>query len=107
MKDIIFGFLIGIGKIIPGVSGSVIAISLGVYEKMVEAVSNIFNKKNMFFLLKIGLGLIISIALFSKLIVFIINNYYINTMFIFSGVILGSVIMIDKKINKKNIIYIH
>ena len=43
MKDIIKGIIIGIGKVIPGVSGSVLAISLGVYEKAVDAALNIFN----------------------------------------------------------------
>ena len=33
MKNIFKGFIIGIGKIIPGVSGSMLAILLGVYER--------------------------------------------------------------------------
>ena len=49
MKNIIInllkGIVIGIGKIIPGVSGAVIAISLGVYEKGLEAITKI-NKEN-------------------------------------------------------------
>ena len=32
------GFLIGIGKIIPGVSGSVLAISFGVYEESLKRI---------------------------------------------------------------------
>ena len=38
---ILKGFLIGIGKIIPGVSGSMLAMSLGVYEKGIEILSNL------------------------------------------------------------------
>ena len=30
------GIIIGIGKIIPGVSGSMLAISLGIYEKLLK-----------------------------------------------------------------------
>ena len=34
-KLILYGFIIGIGKILPGVSGAVLAISLGVYEESI------------------------------------------------------------------------
>ena len=40
---IIKGLIIGIGKIIPGVSGSMLAISLGEYENMLSAVNNYFK----------------------------------------------------------------
>lgn len=43
MINFIKGVLISIGKILPGISGSMIAISLGVYKKMLENISNIFN----------------------------------------------------------------
>ena len=34
MNLIIKGFIIGIGKIIPGVSGAMLAITLGIYDKI-------------------------------------------------------------------------
>ena len=34
------GFLVGVAKIIPGVSCALIAISLGIYEKAIKAISN-------------------------------------------------------------------
>ena len=37
------GIIIGIGKVIPGVSGSMLAISLGIYEKILNSISNIFK----------------------------------------------------------------
>jgi len=48
---ILKGFLIGIGKIIPGVSGSLLAISLGVYDKAINSLVNLFNnfKENFIF----------------------------------------------------------
>ena len=39
---ILKGMLIGIGKVIPGVSGSLIAISLNVYERCISIISSIF-----------------------------------------------------------------
>ena len=49
---IIKGIIIGIGKIIPGVSGSMLAISLGIYEKLIDSINSIFKspKKNLLFL---------------------------------------------------------
>ena len=38
MNLIIKGFIIGLGKIIPGVSGAMLAITLGVYEKIIDTI---------------------------------------------------------------------
>lgn len=101
MKNIIINFLkgivIGIGKIIPGVSGAVIAISLGVYEKGLEAITKI-NKENIKFLINIGSGIVISIILFSKLILYFMNNYYLPTMLLFIGLIIGGTFELKKNI---------
>ena len=42
MLLILKGIIIGIGKIIPGVSGSMLAISMGIYQKMIDSVNNFF-----------------------------------------------------------------
>ena len=62
---ILKGMLIGIGKIIPGVSGSVIAINLGVYEKAISSLTNFFYdvKKNIKYLSCLCIGVIISISI--------------------------------------------
>ena len=101
MKNIIInllkGIVIGIGKIIPGVSGAVIAISLGVYEKGLEAITKI-NKENIKFLINIGSGIVISIILFSKLILYFMNNYHLPTMLLFIGLIIGGTFELKKNI---------
>ena len=101
---IIKGLIIGIGKIIPGVSGSILAISLGEYERMLYAVNNYFKDvvANSKYLVKICIGIAISIILFSNIISKSINSYYIYTMFLFAGFILGSNSEIKKGINIKN-----
>ena len=40
---ILKSILIGIGKIIPGISGSVIAMTMGLYEPIINAISNFFE----------------------------------------------------------------
>ena len=93
MKKIFQGILIGLGKIIPGVSGSVIAISLGVYEQAIDSISHFFNdiKKNTSFLLRIGLGILISIVFASKIIIGLLNSYYLPTILFFIGLIMGGI----------------
>lgn len=103
------GMIIGLGKIIPGVSGSMLAISMGVYDELIHSVNNFFKdiKNNFPFLLKIGLGIILSIILFSSIILNCLNKYYIITIFFFVGLILGSLNSFKKEVNsKKNIIII-
>ena len=45
MKNFIKGFIIGIGKIIPGVSGAILAIIVGVYDKSIYYINNFNNNK--------------------------------------------------------------
>lgn len=104
---ILKGFVVGIGKILPGVSGSMLAITLGLYEDLLKAVTNFFLdvQKNIKLLGNFCLGLFLAIMLFSKAILFLLNNYYSETMFLFLGLIMGSSLPFIKeiKINKKNI----
>ena len=94
------GMLIGIGKIIPGVSGSLLAINFGIYENFIESITNFFSnwKKNTKFLLTIGTGIIISIVIGSKLINYILINYYFLTMMLFLGLIIGGTYNFSKNI---------
>ncbi len=110
MNLIIKGFIIGMGKIIPGVSGSMLAITLGIYEKILSAISNIKKefKQNAPFLMKTGTGIILAIILTSKIIVKCLNNYYLPTMLLFIGMIIGGTPQLIKEIKppKKSTIII-
>ncbi len=100
---ILKGIIIGIGKIIPGVSGGMLAISLNVYDKSIEAISNFFKdiKSNTLFLTKLGLGIIIAIVLFSKIINYSLTYYYLPTMLFFIGLIIGGIPSIIKETKKE------
>ena len=41
--DIIKGMLIGIANIIPGVSGGTMAVSLGIYDKLISSISGLLK----------------------------------------------------------------
>lgn len=104
------GFIIGLGKIIPGVSGSLIAISLGVYESAIESLVNLKQnyKKNITYLGCLGLGILLAIIGFSKVILFCLNHFYLYTMFLFIGLMMGNIPISLKKIKytkKRNWLY--
>lgn len=101
------GLVIGIGKIIPGVSGAVLAIILKVYDEALDRIVNFFNnpKKNIIYLLNIGLGILLGIILFSNIINYTLNKYYVITMLFFIGLIQGGIPSILKEVDKKDYIY--
>ncbi len=41
MKNFFKGFIVGIGKIIPGVSGAMLAITMGIYDKCIHYLNNL------------------------------------------------------------------
>jgi len=100
IKLILKGFIVGLGKIIPGVSGSMLAITLGIYENILEAVTNFFNnpKKHSKLLVNFGIGVFLAIIFFSKLILFLLNNYYEPTMYLFLGLIVGTLLPFTKEL---------
>lgn len=93
------GFIIGIAFIIPGVSGGTLAVYLGIYQKMLDAIGNIFKDfKNSFkFLLPIFLGIGLSVVLLAKLFSILLDWNSFIVLFFFIGLILGGVKYIYKK----------
>ena len=110
MNLFLMGFLIGIGKIIPGVSGAMIAVSFGIYDKLINAVTNFFDdKKNNFkYLLLVGSGILLSIVFFSNIIKYLIDSYCLIIMMLFVGLIVGGTYSFSKNIkySLKNILVI-
>ena len=100
------GFIVGLGKIIPGVSGSLIAVSLGIYEKSIECISHFFKdvRNNLYFLGLIGIGVVLAVILGSKVIILLINNFYLPTMFLFIGLIAGGIPDLLKEKKNKSIL---
>ena len=101
MKYFLIGLLIGIGKIIPGVSGSIIAIRFNVYERIINSVLYYFKdiKKNTIFLFSIFSGVLIAIILLSKIILFFYTDYHYITIIIFAILIISGLKDIIKECN--------
>ncbi len=98
MKNILKGFIIGIGKIIPGVSGSMIAIWMGVYEKALQIITNLKNMRwiDFIFIMSLALGVFISISLFSTSVNWLLKKHYLATMLLFIGLIISGIPSIVK-----------
>ena len=105
IKLVLKGLVIGLGKIIPGVSGAMLAITMGVYEKGLNAISNIFKefKKHYKFLLFLGIGIILSIVFGSKIVVFCLDKFYLPTMLLFIGMIAGGIKPLFKEVRNEKI----
>lgn len=103
MKQIILavkGFIMGIANIIPGVSGGTLALTLGIYEDFIGAISHFFSKikENIKFLLPILIGMGISILTMSNVISHCFNNYPIPTTLFFMGLVIGGIPLLLSKV---------
>lgn len=96
------GFLIGIALVIPGLSGSIFAVVVGLYEKMMDAINHFkSNKKaSIQFLLPIGIGAVIGIMASTKMILWVCIEYPIQSYLFFVGLVLGSFPLVFKKMKK-------
>ncbi|MFA5466593.1 MAG: DUF368 domain-containing protein [Candidatus Izemoplasmatales bacterium] len=100
---ILKGFLIGLAFIIPGVSGGTIAVYLGVYDKLLNAIGNIFKefRKSMKLLIPIFLGAVISVVGLAWLLGFLIDKNSLVVLMLFIGLILGGIPALLDKISGK------
>ena len=102
MINFLKGIIIGIGGIAPGLSGSVMLVIFGLYDKTISAIGNLFKdiKNNVKFLFPLLIGFGVGILLFSKIIDFFINNYEMYTRYTFLGLVLGTIPMFYKEVKK-------
>lgn len=91
--DFIKGMFIGVANVIPGVSGGTMAVSMGIYDKLVTSINNITKKfkKSFIALLPIILGMGVGIAVFSFIIPYCLEVFAFQTCMCFAGLILGGI----------------
>jgi putative membrane protein len=102
------GAVVGIANIIPGVSGGTMAVITGIYQRLIDIIGNILShlksweklKEDFKFLIPIGLGAVIGIVAFSKLLKMLLELYNMPTLYCFLGLIIGSLPLIFKSANK-------
>ena len=96
---ILKGMIIGLANIIPGVSGGTLMITLGLYEEIIDMISHFFKnfKKNLKFVIPLGVGMVIAILLLSKVISVCLKEYPFPTTLFFVGLILGGIPLLWNK----------
>ncbi|MCW7489117.1 DUF368 domain-containing protein [Leptospira meyeri] len=130
-KEILFcllnGFLIGIANLIPGVSGGTFALILGLYDRLITAITSLnldtiksslalvfgfwkedvrnrfaeeMKRIDFWFLVFLGIGLLLSVISGAKLIQFLLQNHPQATLALFIGLIIPSLAVPYKLIEK-------
>lgn len=104
----------GGADIIPGVSGGTIALILGIYQRLVTAISHVdrklfqmlksgqwstaFEHLDLRFLVALGLGILTGIACLAKLVRYLLLEQRMYTLAVFFGLILASAIIVARTI---------
>jgi putative membrane protein len=93
LVDLIKGIFVGVANVIPGVSGGTMAVSFGIYDKLLSAIASLFKdfKNSIKTLLPIALGMVIGIGGFTFVIGWLLENQPFATSMAFTGLILGGV----------------
>lgn len=103
-KKFIAGIVIGIGAIIPGFSGGIIAVSMGLYKPTVDALTGFFKApgKNFKFLLPLVLGGAIGFLVFMFLLDGLFEaGYRTYVICVFVGLVIGSIPSLLKESNEQ------
>ena len=89
---ILCGAFLGISIIAPGISGSIMAVMMGIYNDLLEIVSNPLKnfKRNFFYVLPMGIGAILSIFLLLQVLDILFEKYPTPAYLLFIGLIAGS-----------------
>lgn len=102
IKTILKGMVIGIANVIPGVSGGTMAVSMGIYDKLIHAVTHILKefKQSMKLLIPILAGAAIAVVGFSNLIQYLLGTVPVQTNLAFIGLIVGGMPAILKRVKE-------
>jgi len=105
IKMILNGVMMGVANIIPGVSGGTMAVSMGIYDKMIHAATHLFSefKKSMKILIPIVIGMGIGIVVLARIIEYMFAKVPFQTNLLFIGLIIGGLPAITKKVKGKTI----
>lgn len=104
IRTFLQGFVVGLGKIMPGVSGSVMAICFGIYERMIAAFSSFkVFRKDIKFVGTLGLGIALAIVFGSNMIKILLVTHYIPTLMFMIGMMIPGLFPIIKEVKNEEI----
>jgi len=96
------GFFLGLSIVAPGVSGSVMAVMMGIYDQLLSIVANPLKdfKKNVITLFPMGIGAGISLVLFILAFSYLFDTYEKATYLLFMGLIGGTLPVVFHNANR-------
>lgn len=99
------GFIIGSSMAVPGVSGGTMAIVLGIYDRLLHAISGIRKdfKNNAWFLIRFGIGSALGLVLLYELIGRLLEIFPIPVSALFFGAVIGGVPTLLSKIKPEKV----
>ncbi len=100
IRSILKGAVIGVANIIPGVSGGTMAVAMGIYDKLIFSITNIFKafKESLRFLIPIGIGMVLALVGLSFVIETSLERFPLPTNCLFIGLIVGGFPAMWKKV---------
>ena len=103
LGDMLAGFFMGVAFIIPGFSGGSVAAILGIYEKLIGAIADIFKdfKRSFLTLLPIFIGLCLGAVSLLYPLGYALEAFPLPTVSLFVGLALGGLGTITEKIGGK------
>ncbi len=104
-KLLLKGIVMGVANIIPGVSGGTMAVSMGIYDKLIHSITHLFKefKESMKFLIPVFLGIGIALAGLSFVIEAAFAHFPLPTNCLFIGLIVGGLPAVLKKVKGKGV----
>ncbi|WP_436413985.1 DUF368 domain-containing protein [Petrimonas sp.] len=89
---LIKGIIVGIGFILPGLSGGVLAVIVGMYDPLIRFLANLKDKflKNLLFFLPFAIGAAVGIVLFAVVVEKAFGKYAAQFVCLFVGFVAGT-----------------
>ena len=99
ISELLKGVIIGVANILPGISGGMLAITMGVYDKIIHAVTRLFREplKSIRILLPYGIGAVVGIIFLSLAFEYLFHTYPLQTKMAFLGLIGGGLPSLFKR----------
>lgn len=98
------GAVIGAAAMLPGASGGVLAVAMGIYRNMIDAIIEFFTgkrmKANFRYLLPLGIGGVTGLLLVSRSLEWLLLRYEMPMMYAFLGMVLGGVPSLIREANE-------
>lgn len=101
------GAIIGLAVVIPGVSGGSMIMTFGIYERALDITCADKKRRNsaLLFLLPYVLGIVVGVLLLAGVIEWMFSRFPLQTILLFTGLILGSLPMLLGHVKGKHVTF--